>query len=165
MQNECAEKAKSWSRWSEFDSPSLGDAFVIHHLFLRIHEGLVDGGAALVFDHGHARAPEALNHGDKDDVVGWIDPEPSAGGAVPEKCAFAIGEIGELRIVFDGAVVAVAEAGAHVVDADAKFSRQEMRREMVGAHKLNGRRRENADSVEFPAVGEHRGKAIVVLGS
>src|SRR5262245_30088393 len=133
-------------------------------LLFWIDEGLIDSRAALVFDHGHAWSPEALDHGYKDDVIGGIDPEPGAGGAIPEESAATIGKIGELRIVFDGAVVSVAEAGPHDVNADAEFAREELRREMVAAHELHRRRRENTDAIQLPAVREHGGEAVVVFG-
>jgi hypothetical protein len=85
---------------------------LLKRLLSRVQDSLIHGGAALVFDHGMP-GPEALNHGDKDDVACGIDPEPAAGGAIPEECCADIGKIGELRIVFDGAVVAAARS--HVV--------------------------------------------------
>jgi hypothetical protein len=45
-----------------------------------------------------------------------------------------------------------------------EFSREEMRSEVVGAHELDGGRSENADTVQFPAVGKHGGEAVIVFG-
>ena len=59
-------------------------------------------------------AGHALDHADEDDVVRGVDPEPGAGGAVPEEGAFAVGQIGFRGIEDYGAVVSVAEAGAQI---------------------------------------------------
>src|SRR5262249_26562893 len=119
----------------------------LERLLFRIHEGLVNGGAALVFDHGHVWSPEALDHSDKDDVVGGIDPKPGTGGAIPGERALSVGKIGEWGIVCDGAVVTVPETRAHDVNADAESSSEQVRRKVVGAHELNGRGGEEADAV------------------
>lgn len=71
-------------------------------------------------------AGHALDHSDKYDVVGGVDPEPGAGGSIPKERAFSVGQVGLGRIEDDGAVESVAEAGAHDVLADAELAGEDL---------------------------------------
>ena len=64
------------------------------HLLCRIDERLIDDVVAVVFERVVGRTGHALDHADEHDVVGRIDPEPCSGGAIPEECALAVGEVG-----------------------------------------------------------------------
>ncbi len=60
-------------------------------LFRLIGERAIHGCVASVFDGMIIRRSHPLDHGDEDDLVGWIDPEPSSGGTVPQKRGPAVG--------------------------------------------------------------------------
>ena len=77
-----------------------------------VDQGPVDDGVAL-YSKLDFQGWYALDHGNKDDVIGGIDPEPGAGGAIPEEGAIAFGQVGLRRVVDNRAIVALAEAGTH----------------------------------------------------
>jgi hypothetical protein len=85
------------------------------------------------------RTAAALNHADEDEIVGGIDPEPCAGSAIPEKGAFAVGQVSRGWIEDDGTVVAVTEAGAHYVETTVEFAGEKQCGQVIGVCRLQFR--------------------------
>ena len=106
-----------------------------------VHEAVIVGA-------GHA-----LNHGNEDDVVGGIDEEPGACGAVPEERPFAVGHICGGGIKDDGAVVTPGKAGANDGHSDAEFAGEQALSDVGRGHELDGGWGEDALAFELAAVG------------
>src|SRR4051812_1629902 len=112
-------------------------------LFRRIGERAIYGCVASVFDRMVVGRSHPLNHRDEDHVVGWIDPEPSSGGTVPEKRPLAVRQFGLRRIKDHGYIETVAEAASHHVLTAGELPGEQGGREVIGRHELDDFWREN----------------------
>src|SRR5208282_1658839 len=113
-------------------------------LLRRINQRLVNHGAALIFKVRTRRSQQSLNHSNKDQIGGRVDPEPRARRAIPEKRALSIRQTCFRRIEFHGAVIAVAESRPHHLQADPKLPGQQLHWHMIRAHQLHARWRQYA---------------------
>ena len=95
-----------------------------------------------------------LDHADKDEVFGGVDPEPGAGGAAP--VVLALGNaVGFHRVLHHGEVEAEALTGGELGNALGH---------LVAVHQLHRRGGQQAHAVQFAAIEQHLAEAGVVHG-